>query len=127
MTPGRITPEQRAYLESQTLGRLATVDSDGLPHVAPVGFTYNEALDTIDIAGFAMSSTAKFRHVRRRGVAAIVVDDVLPPWRPRGVEIRGRADALEHAPGAETGLIRIHPDRVHAWGEGLRRVGADGR
>jgi pyridoxamine 5'-phosphate oxidase family protein len=126
MTSG-LTPAERAYLESQTLGRLATVDSHGLPHITPVGFTYNPAKGTIDIGGYTMSQTAKFGHVRRAGVAAFVVDDVLPPWRPRGVEIRGRAEALDSAPDAPTGLIRVHLDRVHSWGEGLRSVGQDGR
>ena len=118
---------ERAYLEAQQLGRLATVDRQGRPHVVPVGYTYNQTTGTIDIGGFQMSTTAKFRHVRASGVAALVVDDVLPPWRPRGIEIRGRAEALETAAGAETGLIRIHPDRVHSWGEGLRPAGTDGR
>jgi pyridoxamine 5'-phosphate oxidase family protein len=120
-------PAERAYLASQPLGRLATVDARGRPHVTPVGFTYNETTGTVDIGGFNMSSTAKFRHVRASGVAALVVDDVLPPWRPRGVEIRGRAEALDWAPDANTGLIRLHPDRVHSWGEGMRPASADGR
>ncbi len=124
---GSLTPAERAYLEEQRLGRLATVDAAGRPHVAPVGFTYNEETGTIDIRGFRMSATAKFAHVAKRGVAAFVVDDVLPPWRPRGIEIRGRAEALEHAPDADTGLIRIHLDRVHSWGEGLRPDSDDGR
>ena len=118
---------ERAYLDAQQLGRLATVDAQGRPHVAPVGYTYNETTGTIDIGGFSMSTTAKFKHVRRAGVAALVVDDVLAPWRPRGIEVRGRAEALATAPGADTGLIRIHPDRVHSWGEGLRPTGDDGR
>jgi hypothetical protein len=34
------------------------------------------------------------------------------PWRPCGIEIRGRAETVtEPHP-----LIRIHPDRVIAWG-----------
>jgi len=123
----RLSPDQLAYLESQPLGRLATVDGRGMPHVAPVGFVYNETTETIDIRGFNMSSTTKFGHVRRNGVAAIVVDDVLAPWSPRGIEIRGRAEALESAPDAETGLIRIHLDRLHAWGQGLVPRGHDGR
>ena len=121
------TDAELAYLDSQTLGRLATVDGRGLPHVAPVGFSYNATTGTIDIGGYNMAQTAKFAHVRRAGVAALVVDDVLPPWRPRGVEIRGRAEAIDSAPGAPTGLIRIRPDRVHSWGEGLRPASADGR
>ncbi|MEV0345084.1 hypothetical protein AB0H88_04915 [Nonomuraea sp. NPDC050680] len=34
--------------------------------------------------------------------------DVLPPWRPRGVEIRGRATTVGDA-------IVIHPTRVTSW------------
>jgi pyridoxamine 5'-phosphate oxidase family protein len=126
MTEG-LTPAERAYLESQTLGRLATVDGRGLPHIAPVGFSYNATTGTIDIGGYMMAQTAKFAHVRRAGVAAFVVDDVIPPWRPRGVEIRGRAEAIDSAPDASTGLIRLHLDRVHSWGEGLRPTSRDGR
>jgi pyridoxamine 5'-phosphate oxidase family protein len=122
-----LTSAERAYLESQPLGRLATVDARGRPHIAPVGFTFNPTTGTIDIGGYNMAMTAKFAHVRRAGVAALVVDDVLPPWRPRGVEIRGRAEALDRAPDAPRGLIRLHPDRVYSWGEGLRPVGQDGR
>jgi pyridoxamine 5'-phosphate oxidase family protein len=46
----------------------------------------------------------------------IVVDDLAStdPWRPRGVEVRRRAEAI---PGASA-LIRIHPDRVISWGLG---------
>ncbi len=123
-TPSRA---EREFLAAQPLGRLATVDTLGRPHVVPVGFTYNEVTNTIDIGGFNMSSTAKFRHVRERGVAAFVVDEVLEPWRPRGIEIRGRAEALESAADADTGLIRLHLDRVRSWGEGLAPASDDGR
>jgi pyridoxamine 5'-phosphate oxidase family protein len=92
-----LSPAERAYLEGQPLGRLATVDAAGRPHIAPVGFTYNKATGTIDIGGFRMSATAKFAHVCSSGAAAFVVDDVLAPWRPRGIENRGRAEALDSA------------------------------
>ncbi len=36
------------------------------------------------------------------------------PWRPRGVEVRGRAEAVE----APEPLIRIHPERIVPWGLG---------
>ncbi len=35
------TAAEIAYLQSQRLGRLATADLDGQPHVVPVGFRYN--------------------------------------------------------------------------------------
>jgi hypothetical protein len=36
------TPAEKVYLQSQRLGRLATVGPDGQPHVVPVGFRYPE-------------------------------------------------------------------------------------
>jgi pyridoxamine 5'-phosphate oxidase family protein len=104
-----------AYLGSEPgLGRVATVGKDGTPHVAPVGWTYNAETDTIDIGGRNFAQSKKYRDVARTQRAAIVIDDLtsVDPWRPRGVEIRGRAEALEE-PSA---MIRIHPDRVISWG-----------
>jgi pyridoxamine 5'-phosphate oxidase family protein len=108
------------YLHGQRLlGRVATVGADGTPHVAPVGWAHNTELDTIDVAGHALERTKKFRDVERTGRAAIVVDDLasVSPWRPRGVEVRGRAEALRE-PEA---LIRIHPERIVSWGLGPER------
>ncbi|HUZ00280.1 MAG TPA: PPOX class F420-dependent oxidoreductase [Thermomicrobiaceae bacterium] len=104
--------EQTFLLGERRLARLATVGRDGTPHVTPVGWSYNPEHDTIDVGGRDLARTKKFRDVARTGRAAIVIDDVLPPWRPRGVEVRGRAEAIvEPAP-----LIRIHPGRVVSWG-----------
>ncbi len=106
------TEDEIDYLRSGLLGRLATVGRDGTPHVAPVGFSYNAELDTIDVGGHDMANTKKFRDVARSGRAALVADDVQPPWQPRGIEIRGWAEALDRP----RHLIRIHPERVVAWG-----------
>jgi pyridoxamine 5'-phosphate oxidase family protein len=107
------TDQQLSYLRSERrLGRLATVGPDGTPHVAPVGWSYNPDLDTIDVGGHDFARTKKYRDVRRTGRAAIVIDDVLPPWRPRAVEVRGRAEPVEEPEP----MIRIRPDRVVSWG-----------
>ncbi len=112
----RFSKYEIAYLQGEPhLGRLATVGRDGTPHVAPVGWSYNPELDTIDIGGRDMTHTKKFRDVARAGRAAFVVDDVIqPPWRPRGIEVRGEAEAI-NGPQA---LIRIHPERIISWGLG---------
>jgi pyridoxamine 5'-phosphate oxidase family protein len=108
------------YLAGRRLGRLATVDADGLPHVVPLGWSYNPALDTIDVGGRDFGRTKKFRNVKAHPKAALVIDDVLPPWRPRGVMVRGEAEALEDATsqnGERLGpIIRIHPSQVISWG-----------
>ncbi len=39
------------YLAKGRLGRLATIDGTGMPHVVPLGWRYNPELDAIDIGG----------------------------------------------------------------------------
>jgi pyridoxamine 5'-phosphate oxidase family protein len=111
--------ELRYLTGGRQLGRLATVGGDGTPHVVPVGWIYNAARETIDIGGHELEATKKFRDVERGGRAAIVIDDLqsTDPWRPRGVEIRGRAEAIT----LPTPLIRIHPERIVSWGLGQGR------
>ena len=107
------TESQLAYLNGERrLARIATVGPDGTPHVVPVGWTYNSETDTIDVGGRNFAATKKYRDVTRTGRAAIVIDDVLPPWQPRGVEVRGHAEAVSDPEP----LIRIHPDRIVSWG-----------
>jgi pyridoxamine 5'-phosphate oxidase family protein len=106
--------EYLAERRPERLGRIATVGRDGTPHVVPVGWRFNADLDTIDVGGMNLARTKKFRDVRRTGRASIVIDDLasVDPWQPRGIEVRGRAEALdEDRPG-----IRIQPERVISWG-----------
>jgi pyridoxamine 5'-phosphate oxidase family protein len=109
------TAPERAYLVGgRQLGRIATVGADGTPHVVPVAWIYNAVRETIDIGGHELERTKKFRDVARTGRAAIVIDDLesTDPWRPRGIEIRGRGEAI----ALPTPLIRIHPQRIASWG-----------
>src|SRR5260370_33327535 len=64
------TPAEIEYLNSQRLGPLATVNSKGEPHVVPVGFRYNPALDTIDIGRRNIAQTRTFRDAARSERAA---------------------------------------------------------
>lgn len=106
-------PHEVAFLESgRLLGRIATVGRDGTPHVVPVGWSFNRETETIDVSGEDFAGTKKYRDVAGSGRAAIVIDEVLPPWSPRGIEVRGAAEALAGPPA----MIRIHPDRVRSWG-----------
>jgi pyridoxamine 5'-phosphate oxidase family protein len=108
--------ELRYMVGGRQLARIATVGADGTPHVVPVAFIYNAARDSIDIGGYELERTKKFRDVGRSGRAAIVIDDLesTDPWRPRGIEVRGRAEAI----ALPTPLIRIHPERIVSWGLG---------
>jgi pyridoxamine 5'-phosphate oxidase family protein len=89
------TPEEITYLQNQRLGRLAAIGERGDLHVVPVSFRYNPEQDTIDIGGRNIAETKKYHDAKHHGRAAFVVDDVLPPWQPRMVEIRGTVQGLE--------------------------------
>ena len=109
------------YLGEQRLGRLATLNASGSPHVVPVAFRYNPELGVIDVGGHNLGQSKKFRDAAKTGRVAFVVDDVLPPWRARGVEVRGRAEVFgegggEVGPGFDDELIRIFPERSVGWG-----------
>src|SRR5687768_7520200 len=109
------TEAERAYLVGgRQLGRIATVGADGTPHVVPVAWIYNAVRETIDVGGAELERSKKFRDVARTGRAAIVIDDLAStdPWRPRGIEVRGRGEAI----ALPTALIRIHPERIVSWG-----------
>jgi pyridoxamine 5'-phosphate oxidase family protein len=122
MTAARFTAEELGYLRDQRLGRVATVDERHAPQVVPVGFFVDESTGDVSIGGTAMGSTRKFRNVEATGRAALVIDDLVStdPWRVRGVEIRGRAEARRDVdpprPGLSRELITIHPERIRSWG-----------
>jgi pyridoxamine 5'-phosphate oxidase family protein len=117
----KFTAEEIAYLASQRLGRLATTNGKGDLHVVPVGFRYNPDHDTIDIGGFNMATSKKYREALRHGRAAFVVDDVLPPWKPRFVEVRGTVEAVAeggHAinQGFDPDILRVTPTYIVSMG-----------
>lgn len=98
------------------------MDAHGAPQTNPVGVHYNAELDTIDVYGRDLASTRKFRNVQSNPNVAMVVDDLVSvqPWRVRGVEIRGVAEAVRLGTPADPRfgpeVIRIRPRRVISWG-----------
>jgi pyridoxamine 5'-phosphate oxidase family protein len=118
------TPQELEYLGKQRLGRLATVNTDGHPQIAPVGFRYNPDLDTIDIGGRNFGQSKKFRNILQNPHVAFVIDDVLPPWIPRCVEIRGVAEPVTTGGkalfganyDADDAMIHIHPTQIISFG-----------
>lgn len=113
------------YLNDQRLGRLATADANGAPHVVPVGFRLSEDRNAIDVGGHGFAKSKKYRDLKHNPQIAIVIDDLasISPWTPRGIEIRGRAElhdtggAEKFGPGGwDEAWVRILPARVIGWG-----------
>jgi pyridoxamine 5'-phosphate oxidase family protein len=117
------TNEEIDYLNSQILGRLATVGPDGQPHAVAVSFRYNAQLDTIDIGGHDFARRKKYRDVQRNPRVALIVDDLesVNLWRPQGIEVRGEAEVLRSGGdvlglGFAPEMFRIGPRRIVSWG-----------
>ncbi len=116
------TEAEIQYITTQRLGRLATVRADSTPQVNPVSCYYNPNTDTIDIGGNNLASSQKYRNVRINPATAVVIDD-MPNTDPKSIrclEVRGRAEALDHPTDSTARLhgpiIRIHPRRIISWG-----------
>jgi pyridoxamine 5'-phosphate oxidase family protein len=109
--------EEKAYLSSQRLARLATVAPDGQPDVVPVGFEFDGT--DFYIVGLDLVSTRKYRNVAdgNRQVA-LVVDDIVStePFVPRFVRVYGVASVMERdgAAGRRT-CLRISPTVSWSW------------
>jgi pyridoxamine 5'-phosphate oxidase family protein len=135
-----LTEVEARFLDAQRHGRLATIAPDGTPQVKPVGFRYNHELGTIDIAGFNMARSAKYRNIQSNPSVAFVADDVPAPdggaAGVRFLEVRGTAEAVTTLPGPgqpqadghlDPEIIRIHPRRVLAFNVDPERPGLQAR
>jgi PPOX class probable F420-dependent enzyme len=137
-----VRPAERAALEGARVGRLATADADGRPHVVPCCFAFDgDALvSPIDEKPKSRSATdlRRVRDVRENPYAALVVDEYAEDWDALWwVQVRATAtvefpdvDAhgaavralrekydqyAEHAL-SERPLLRLAPGRVVSWG-----------
>jgi len=116
-----LTDAEQRFLARQPLGHLATIGPDGTPQVKPLGFTYNAALGTIDIAGYNMGGSAKYRNIQANPRVALVVDEMTEASMEGAhfLEIRGTAEAVTEPARADGHLaaeiIRIHLRRVIAY------------
>jgi len=120
-----LTDKEQRFLTRQKRGHLTTIGPDGWPQVKPLGFSWNAEEATIDITGFNMAKSAKYRNVAANPKVAFVVDEVTVDNAMEGthfLEIRGWAQQVAGGESPETHLapelIRIHPTRVIAWNIG---------
>jgi pyridoxamine 5'-phosphate oxidase family protein len=120
-----LSENEQQFLTRQTRGHLTTIGPDGWPQVKPLGFTWNADLGTIDIRGFNMAGSAKYRNVAANSKVAFVVDEITEENKMEGthfLEIRGLAEQVTDAGPEDAHLdreyIRIHPTRVIAWNIG---------
>lgn len=134
--------QERRYLETARIGRLATADAEGCPHVVPVCFAFadDDIVTPIDEKPKDVSPAAlrRSRDVRENPRVALVADHYTEDWARLGwVQVRGAAALV--APGdpahaaavsalrekydqyadhalEERPVIRLAPGSVRSWG-----------
>lgn len=115
------------YINRQRVGRLATVDSKGHPHVVATGFRLDANAVTLQIGAADTPGRGQKRlylsHIRANPYVAFVIDDVVtePQWAPRGVSVRGRArihpdGGQRLGPGFGPIWTEIVPESISSWG-----------
>ena len=113
--------EEVAYLRSQPIARLATVDRFGQPDVVPVSFEVDDDSNIwVGGVGAEVARTRKFRNISSGGAkVSLVVDDLqsMEPFVARALRVYG----LAHPPVERVGMVgpglysRITPTVSWSW------------
>lgn len=140
--PRMFQPAERTYLESARVGRLATVDAQGRPHVVPVCYALLDDYVVTPIdekpKDVGPDQLRRSRNIRENPAVALVVDHYVEDWSRLGwVQVRATA-SLSAPDDTERGaaisalrekydqyhdheledrpLIWIDPEHVRSWG-----------
>lgn len=135
-----MTDDQAAFVSAQRVGRLATADARGNPHVVPVCFALSGSslYITIDEKPKSGRPLKRLRNLAENGSVAFVADRYDEDWSRLGwVMLRGRAEVLtqgtEHDAAqallreryaqyrtmelAGLPVIAVRVERVTSWGD----------
>lgn len=114
------SPEEVAYMATQPLARLATVDRTGQPDVSPVVFEFDG--NDFWIGGRDPERTRKFRNVAGGNAkVSLIIDDLASrsPWAPRFLRIYGVAQLEQRTGAFGAGMyLRIRPEISWSWNLG---------
>jgi hypothetical protein len=122
MTPA----ETEAFLAAARTARVATIASDGWPHVTPLWFLWHDG----GVWLFSLVRSRRWRDLTERVHVAVVVDDGEEHSTLRGVEIRGSAEVIGEQPrtGVEDVPALVEVERLYGakYGSDRERM-YDGR
>ena len=132
----KFSAEQERFLKDNDVGRLATIDKDGLPHVVPVCYIYRSGALWVATD----YETKKYRNLLLNNKIAMVVDTGYDS--NRGMVIQGRARIYERGEEfrkayaafykrfnwvkatpwkqGDAPFIKIIPSRKACWGPRLK-------
>jgi len=138
-----VSPEVRARLEVARIARLATVETNGGPHLVPVCFVWDGLFfySAIDHKPKRVASTrlARMKNIKETPHVALLVDNYDEDWKCLWyVLVRGEAELVSSPPERKRAIqslrtkysqydakmldddapvLRINPVKVVAWGK----------
>src|SRR5260221_10028168 len=89
--------QEQAYLQTQLLARLATIEPDGQPDVDVAGFEFDGA--RFYIGGHQLETTRKYKNiVAGKRKVALIIDDLQTrgPLAPQAIKNHGIQAVLQH-------------------------------
>jgi pyridoxamine 5'-phosphate oxidase family protein len=112
--------EEIAYLQSQPIARLATVNADGQPDVVPVAFELDGPYIWVGGVGPDVANTRKLRNIAAgRSKVSLVIDDLvsMEPFIARALRVYGDAEPLVERVGmvGPGHYSRITPTVSWSW------------
>lgn len=110
------TAKELAYVRSQSLLRLATVEPDGQPDVDAVGFEFDGQY--FYIGGEVLQTSRKYKNVAAGNTkVSLILDDYTESRAPRGIKLHGIAKIVRRE--GHLGLteyIAVRPTVSWHWG-----------
>jgi nitroimidazol reductase NimA-like FMN-containing flavoprotein (pyridoxamine 5'-phosphate oxidase superfamily) len=126
------TRAEKRFIDDNDVARIATVGSDGTPHVVPVCYVHNSGAFWVATD----YGTRKYRNLQKNNKVALVID--VGNASNRGVLVRGRAKTFDRGPEfraiydvfyrkfdwvrempwkeGEAPFVKIEPTRKVSWG-----------
>jgi pyridoxamine 5'-phosphate oxidase family protein len=107
------TEDEVKFVTQSRLARVATASREGQPHVVPVAYEFDGT--AFYFSGWNLRKSLKFKNLMENEKVALVIDDLLTvdPWRPRGLEVRGKAKLCDEEGRA---YVKITPLVKRSWG-----------
>lgn len=115
-----LTTEQRSFLRSARVGRLATVDKGGFPSIVPLCFVFhkNAIYSVIDEKPKRqdLRKLARIRNIERNSKVGIVIDEYSEDWtKLRFLQLKGTAEIISKDGEYEDALRRLAEKYPQYW------------
>ncbi len=111
----KFSKAEEHFLERNEIARLATIGTDGMPHVVPVSYVYRSGVFWVAID----YETQKYSNLKANKKVALEVDVLSPN---KGLLVQGLAEIIERGPEFRAAYDVFHKKlnwvRADPWKEG---------